>query len=224
MGNIHYTKAHDRSTSKKAIAEILRTFANEPLSPAEIIALLPQEHRKSAHLLLVSMARSVKRWPNIKCVGRGQYLWDAPAPNTDKKGKKTMIIQGRSETILDMLAVSGTVGVTWKEVADHLNVHHGSASSVLSNLHRDGQVVRLVDKREGSSIYVLPKFVNGRAKVSYKANKKIEKVPVTQTKTVVRYVDHQEWEPLATDKDGSVVLRKLDGSLWLAKPLTRGDR
>lgn len=42
------------------------------------------------------------------------------------------------------------------------DLHHGSLSSALTNLHRDGKLARLEDKRDRCHIYVLPGYVNGR--------------------------------------------------------------
>jgi hypothetical protein len=53
-------------------------------------------------------------------------------------------------------------GITWFELADHLGTGHGTASGVLSNLHKAGRLDRLSVKRGKSKVYVMPQFVNGR--------------------------------------------------------------
>jgi hypothetical protein len=53
-------------------------------------------------------------------------------------------------------------GVTWKDVANHLNVHHGTASGVLSVLHKSGHLARLQETRGRCAIYVHPDYVHGR--------------------------------------------------------------
>lgn len=40
--------------------------------------------------------------------------------------------------------------------------HHGTLSGCLSNLHRDGVLSLLNEKRTRCRVYVLPEFVNGR--------------------------------------------------------------
>lgn len=40
--------------------------------------------------------------------------------------------------------------------------HHGSISSALTNLHRDGRLVRLQETRERCKVYVIPDCWNGR--------------------------------------------------------------
>lgn len=59
-------------------------------------------------------------------------------------------------------------GLTWSEVADFLEVHHGSASSLLTNMHKQGRIVRLSEKRNKSKVYVLPEYTNGRDTEPYK--------------------------------------------------------
>lgn len=56
----------------------------------------------------------------------------------------------------------GTTGVTWKDLADKFSIHHGSASSRLSIMHKEGVVARLTETRDGCKIYVDPAFVKGR--------------------------------------------------------------
>lgn len=55
-------------------------------------------------------------------------------------------------------------GITVAELRDapEFGGHHGTASGVLSNLHQKGIICRLMEKRDGCRVYVLPEFVNGR--------------------------------------------------------------
>lgn len=59
----------------------------------------------------------------------------------------------RSLSILNLL-VSEPFGLTWGEVADRLNLHHGQASGALSNLHKAGRVFMLRTKRGKAHPYV----------------------------------------------------------------------
>lgn len=63
---------------------------------------------------------------------------------------------------MDILTASKTVGVTVAEIRRSLKIHHGTASSVLSNLHKDGVIMRLSQKRGAYKIYVLPQYVADR--------------------------------------------------------------
>lgn len=63
-----------------------------------------------------------------------------------------------------------TNGVTWRELADRLGLHHGSASGVLSVLHKAGLIRRLTEQRQRCQVYVAPGFVAGRSEAPYKPN------------------------------------------------------
>jgi hypothetical protein len=54
-------------------------------------------------------------------------------------------------------------GLTWSELSEITNWHHGTSSGALSVLNKAGRLVRLKERRKRSSIYVAPEFVNGRA-------------------------------------------------------------
>lgn len=68
----------------------------------------------------------------------------------------------RQIAALTYLASRGTYGATWKELADTLKLHHGSASGVLSVLHLTERVARLKETRNRCKVYVLPEFVDNR--------------------------------------------------------------
>ena len=73
---------------------------------------------------------------------------------------------GRTSARLNMtvqaLAGVGSQGMTWKELSDVTGWHHGQASGALTVLHKNGRVVRLLEKRNRCRVYVLPDFVDGR--------------------------------------------------------------
>lgn len=64
-----------------------------------------------------------------------------------------------------------TEGVTVKELREILEIHHGKASSILSNDHKAGKLARLTEKRNGCRVYVLPEFVDGRETEKYGSQK-----------------------------------------------------
>lgn len=78
----------------------------------------------------------------------------------DKSGK-TATTQTK---ILTLLSEAGGRGATVAEVREALadEGHHGTISGALSNLHRDGVIARLADKRDRCKIYVAPPFVYNR--------------------------------------------------------------
>lgn len=56
----------------------------------------------------------------------------------------------------------GADGMTWKELGDIMGWHHGTASGVLSVLHKEGVLARLSERRDKCKVYVHPDFVQGR--------------------------------------------------------------
>ena len=77
----------------------------------------------------------------------------------------------RQMAALTYLASRGRHGSTWKELADALGLHHGSASGVLSVLHLTEHIARLKETRNRCKVYVLPEFVDNR-KIEIRAKKK----------------------------------------------------
>lgn len=63
---------------------------------------------------------------------------------------------------LNHVRAQGERGLTWFELAEIMNWHHGTASGQLSVLDKGGVITRLKEKRGKSSVYVLNKYVNGR--------------------------------------------------------------
>ena len=67
-----------------------------------------------------------------------------------------------ADKTMDLLIEAGRTGVTVADVRRKLRIHHGTASGVLSNLHREGIIARLTERRSSSKIYVLPRYVGKR--------------------------------------------------------------
>jgi len=68
----------------------------------------------------------------------------------------------RQRKVMNMLYVMEGHGATWKEISERTGWHHGTASGVLSVLHKSNKIARLTQKRDKCRIYVLPQFVYGR--------------------------------------------------------------
>lgn len=80
----------------------------------------------------------------------------------------------RQHSILGLLEQAGPIGLTWKEIDIKMGrvPGHGSISGSLSSMHKEGLVSALkMDRRNGSGVYVLPKFVVGRITRPYNENK-----------------------------------------------------
>jgi len=68
----------------------------------------------------------------------------------------------RQQLIILNLMKAKEQGLTWHEVADLNEWHHGQASGALSILHKEGTIARLKERRNKSAVYVLPDYINGR--------------------------------------------------------------
>ena len=71
-------------------------------------------------------------------------------------------------SVLEDLRRAGPDGLTWRDLAAMHGMHHGQASSALSNLHRSGAAVRLQETRERCGVYVTPGNTRGRPTVAYR--------------------------------------------------------
>ena len=58
------------------------------------------------------------------------------------------------EKALAYIKNAGVFGVTWKELAIEMLWHHGTASGVLSVLHKEGEITRLRRTRGRCKIYI----------------------------------------------------------------------
>lgn len=97
----------------------------------------------------------------------------ARAAARDKEGTEIRL----RDQVIEYLSLRSASGVTWREVASRFGVHHGSASSVLSTLHKAGHIHRLSERRDKRAVYVLPQFTEGRPVMSYGGRPKIHTCP-----------------------------------------------
>jgi len=58
-----------------------------------------------------------------------------------------------------LLVRRGFHGATSSEVEDQLRIHHGQASSALTNLHKSGLIARTAHRRDGSKVYKDPSYL-----------------------------------------------------------------
>lgn len=66
----------------------------------------------------------------------------------------------RHKKILKYLDNWGEGGATWRQMGEHLGLHHGQISGALSKLHQDGEVFALRIQRDRCHPYVHAKFRN----------------------------------------------------------------
>jgi hypothetical protein len=72
-----------------------------------------------------------------------------------------------------LLKKAGANGLTWKEVATATGWHHGTASGVLSVLHKSDAIVRTIKIRNRCKVYV---HQNYKDQVMHEVYKKREKL------------------------------------------------
>lgn len=105
------------------------------------------------------------------------------------------VVRGmRQAEALAALKGAGSQGMTWTELGARFGWHHGTASGLLSTLHRGGKIARLSDKRGGRSVYVLPAFVMGRATIDPKAQRATLLLPETKAAIEQLQVDMADAE------------------------------
>lgn len=80
------------------------------------------------------------------------------ALNADRSGKTAL----RQAQALNLLAQRKLLGITWKELSEITGLHHGTASGVLSVLHKAGRIARLKETRKGCKVYVDVACIQGR--------------------------------------------------------------
>lgn len=76
----------------------------------------------------------------------------------------------RQRTVTHLLRQAGEQGLTWNELGQKMNLHHGSASGLLSVLHKTNVIRRLTETRNRCQVYVLPEYVNDRTTSPYRPN------------------------------------------------------
>jgi len=77
----------------------------------------------------------------------------------DDRSGKTSLMQ---RTSFYRVATQLERGLTWKELGEIENWHAGQSSAMLSILHKENYIVRLKEKRNRCSVYVVEEYVNGR--------------------------------------------------------------
>jgi len=72
--------------------------------------------------------------------------------STPEVGAAPLTVADRT---VQLVAATGTRGMTVKELCRKARVHHGQASGALSRVHRQGRVVRTTTYRDGCATYVV---------------------------------------------------------------------
>jgi len=100
--------------------------------------------------------------PELPYAGTSGYSGTDTSENRARIDDSNGTTGKRQSQTFSFLSQRHKNGATWKEIADALGLHHGSASGVLSVLHLAGKIERLAETRNRCKIYVLPEYVDGR--------------------------------------------------------------
>lgn len=88
------------------------------------------------------------------------------------------------ELLTQALTDMGHDGLTTSEAVELLGMSAGTVSGQLSGMNRTGMAARLNDRRNGQSVYVLPRYVNGRETIPFRGHKTEAPAPVVESDEV----------------------------------------
>lgn len=80
------------------------------------------------------------------------------AVREDEDGTTT----SRQKMVLAFADERGEEGITYPDLCERFEWHHGQASGALSVLHKAGHLARLVETRDRCAVYVKPSMIAGR--------------------------------------------------------------
>lgn len=82
----------------------------------------------------------------------------ARANDADRSGQTAR----NQRLALELLTQRLATGMTWKEFSEATGLHHGSASGVLSVLHKTQRIARLKESRNRCKVYVALDWIQNR--------------------------------------------------------------
>ncbi len=74
---------------------------------------------------------------------------------------------------LALINNADSAGLTWKELSEQTDMHHGTASGVLSVLHKSGAILRTTKVRNGCKVYMHIAFADLIKHEIYKSKAKL---------------------------------------------------
>ena len=101
-------------------------------------------------------------YPETDGLQTGGHAGGATSEERARREAQDGTLSARLSGVLVSVAARHAHGMTVKEVRTSLGLHHGQASSALTNLHRVGSLARLTERRDGCFVYVLTDYVVGR--------------------------------------------------------------
>jgi DNA-binding MarR family transcriptional regulator len=108
---------------------------------------------KAAVDLIAAMTAAMV--PSMPYNGTGGHAGSDTSKERAEREADDGTLAKRQREVMAFLWAQADRGATWAEVAEHLGIHHGSASGALSNLHKTGRIVRTTDRRGRSEVYMI---------------------------------------------------------------------
>ncbi len=128
----------------------------------------PREGRKLAasQTFMFGDADSVEKAP-VK-----PYAGEHGHSGTDTSAARAKGLSSKSQsTVLRLLTEAKQEGMTVAEIRTATEMHHGTASGALTELHKGGLIARLSAKRDRCKVYVMPHCVGSRESEAPKGTK-----------------------------------------------------
>jgi hypothetical protein len=115
LPNIH---EETRKADKEAIATVLKTFADTPLTAGDVTALLKDVPKEVVNGLLWRMANNKTKWPNIKRTNYASYVWDSKArpPRTPRPAKHKTVVKHKVEQIRPVVEAPVAKPAEWETI------------------------------------------------------------------------------------------------------------
>lgn len=100
--------------------------------------------------------------PSLPYAGGSGWSGSESSRQRQEREDSSGVTGERQRQVLRYVSAYAETGRTVREIREHLSLHHGQASGALTNLHKDGRLVRLSEERDRCKIYVVPGYEDGR--------------------------------------------------------------
>jgi hypothetical protein len=97
---------------------------------------------------------SVESAPSLPYAGTSGWSGSDTSRKRAEEADSGGTTRDRQDETIRILKSRGPVGATWRELSLITGWHHGTASGVLSVLHKAGRISRLTMSRESCKVYV----------------------------------------------------------------------
>ena len=107
------------------------------------------------------------------------YAGTAGWSGTDTSKKRALVNlrtgkeYNNQQKALALIKQAGSHGLTWKELSEQTELHHGTASGVLSVLHKSGAILRTTRIRNRCKVYMDIAFTDKVMHEPYKEKQKL---------------------------------------------------